>query len=207
MPATLSFSNPSIDLPVRQSLEAGWSNIQDPSLVYFLTTEEQNLLFQLHLLNNLQATNSYFQTNPISLSVRAGFIRSIIFIYGAIVEASLRALSFQRKLSFRTQTPSLGNILKKWGVIGSNATRQEILPIKSELKSLHSIRKSIHLFEQARQYEPPGGWDPFVNPVSTLKHAWENILNNENQIMAGAAYCLECIKGLPPSEKITGLGL
>jgi hypothetical protein len=208
--AQLSFINPTLIIKSRTAYDSEWSNIQNVSVRYFISVEEQHLCLSLHILENLATMNAYQQISKIMLTARAGLIKTCIINFVSIFEGALIALGKQRLIIFRSK-PTFGTVLKQWGVIDVLPIRPEIQPIQNELKLLHKVRNDLHIYDAAMHAEGQAIASTPASPAlftrdflldsaipQAARNAWEGILANEEQLLNDARLVHSFLKRLPP---------
>lgn len=175
---TFTLNNPNFDIPASGGLLFRWAGL-DMEIAHQLAFEEQYLQFQRHLLENLQsipAGNTTYKPSKLSLSVRAGAVKSYIVFACSIIEGALAAWGESLGL---TSSPgslykqTLGGLLRSWECGGK--PRSEVAPIWGHLQLLREYRNFIHL---ARAASSPDAY-------------WQQILDREVELLRAVDESIE----------------
>jgi len=175
---TFTLRNPDFEIPATGGLIFRWAGL-DMEIATQLAFEEQYLRFQRHLLENLQSTpagSTGFAPSSISLSVRAGAVKSYVIFASSILEGALAALGENLAL---TITPgslykkTLGGLLQVWKHEG--VPRAEIAPIWEQLQLLKNHRNYIHL----------------GNAATNEDAYWQQILDREADLLTAIDVSIE----------------
>jgi hypothetical protein len=170
--------NSDYEVPKAGLLLFRWGAL-DMRIANQLAFEEQFLNFQRHLLENLQSSpteNPDRPSRPLSLSLRAGAIKSYVVFASSIIEGALAAWGENVVL---TKNPgslykkTLGGLLNAWEVDGQ--PREEVQPIWDHLQLLKNHRNFIHLGNAAN--DPAAYWQEIIDNEAELLSAVDNVIN------------------------------
>jgi hypothetical protein len=161
-------SNPDFEVPSNQGLVFNWSAL-DTELAYQIAFQQQFLRFYKHLLENLQSVpseNPEWAPRQLSLSLRAGAVKTYVLIGVSIAEAALFGLAVRRGLGTRNQLRrhTYGQLLGVWSEEGE--PRPEVQEIWAQLRLLNRYRNHIHLANAAD--DPHAYWDEILNQENDL---------------------------------------
>lgn len=173
-----SLRNPDFEIPSSGGLIFRWAGL-DMEIANQLAFEEQYLRFHKHLLENLQSVPSEspdFNPSPLSLSIRAGAIKSYIIFATSLLEGALAALGERR--GFAREPGSLykktfGGLLTIWK--DGEIPKHEVAPIWAQLQLLKEYRNFIHL----------------GNAAANEKAYWQQILDRENELLVAVDVSIE----------------
>lgn len=167
-----SLNNPDFEISPIHHLELEWAGATHQSLARQLGFQVQFAQFFKHLLENLQSVptqNPDWRPVALSLSVRAGAVRTYALLAVSIAEAALAALGEERGLGRRPgelYDRTFGALLKAWEDDGQPP--QEMVAIWQHLQLLKDVRNYIHLSRAAGADEA----------------YWQEILARERDILA-----------------------
>lgn len=179
-----SLRNPDFDISPIHHLELEWAGAAHQPLARQLGFQVQFAQFFKHLLENLQsvpAENPGWRPVALSLSIRAGAIRTYVLLAVSIAEAALAALGEERGLGRRSgelYERAFGGLLKAWEDNGQ--PRQEVAEIWQHLQLLKAIRNYIHLPIAA------GADDAY----------WQEILAREGDILTACDGVIDHLRGM-----------
>ena len=127
-----------------------WVNVRDLAVRSVISVEHQYLDFHRYLLSGLRHTSAEFPADPIpiGLSVRAGAIKTTLFLGASIAEAALRAHAERRgyQLPPNRKHRTMGKVLEAW-CTAPDVPQPELAPIWNDLRELHDIRNNVHLYK------------------------------------------------------------
>ncbi len=181
-----SLANGEFQVPAAGALEFGWVALES-DIRSQLAFQEQFLLFFRHLYQNLQSVpieNPHWNPIPLSLSLKAGALKTYVLAAVAIIEGALAELAAIRGLGEREMLhrKTFGSLLR--GVEESAALRAEFEPIWIHLVLLKRYRNFVHL----------------GNAANAAEAYWQDVLNNEAQLLAACDVTIQWL-----SEKCDAL--
>jgi hypothetical protein len=165
-----SLANGEFQVPAAGGLEFGWAALE-PEIRSQIAFQEQFLRFLRHLYQNLQSVpieNPHWNPTPLSLSLKAGALKTYILAAVSIIEGALAELATIRGLGEREalHRKAFGSLLRS--VEGNAALRAEFDPIWNHLVLLKRYRNFVHL----------------GNAASAAEAYWQDVLNNEAPLLA-----------------------
>ena len=165
-------------------LELEWAGVANQELARQIGFQIQFSQFFRHLLENLQSApveHPDWQPVPLSLSLRAGAIRTFVLLTVSIAEAALAALGEERGLGRKPNEifdRTFGQLLNAWRHEGQ--PRPEIAEIWDNLQLLKDVRNYIHLPKAAG---------------NDAAH-WREILAREQEIVAACEAVTDRLRDL-----------
>ena len=179
-----SLNNPDFEISPIHHLELEWSGAAHQSLARQLGFQVQFAQFLRHLLDNLQSVPvEHLDWRPmsLSLSVRAGAVRTYVLLAVSIAEAALAALGEERGLGRRPgelYDKTFGGLLKVWEDNGQ--PRQEVAAIWQHLQLLKAVRNYVHL----------------PNAAGADDAHWQEVLARQNDILVAADTVIDHLRDL-----------
>jgi hypothetical protein len=179
-----TLANPDFEIPSIHHLEWEWAGAAHTALARQLGFQVQFAEFFKYLLSNLQsvpADHPDWRPSPLSLSVRAGAVRTYVLLAVSIAEAALAALGEERNLGRRRGElfeRTYGGLLKAWE--DSGEPRPEIRSIWTDLLLLKNVRNYVHL----------------PNAASTEQAHWQEILSQEHEILRASDSVIEHLRNM-----------
>lgn len=173
--------DPDFEIPSTDGLVFRWSALDD-ELAYQIAYQEQFLRFQQHLLTNLQSVpseNPDWAATSLSLSLRAGAIKTCTLLAVSIAEGALLGLAIQRELGTWEQLhhKTYGQLLQFW----DTEERRETLGAHwNGLRLLNQYRNYVHL----------------ANAANDNRAYWRDVLNHENELVAAVEGTLNGLSDL-----------
>lgn len=174
---TFTLRNPEFDVPPNLGLLFRWGGTVRHDVAVQLAYQEQYLQFQRHLLENLQSTSvEHPDWHPIalSLSLRAGAIKTYVISAVAVLEGALAGFGAARQISANPDDLydlTFGQLLRRWSNDGT--PRAEIAPIWEELQLLRTYRNHVHLARAADD-----------------EAYWQDVVAREPELIRSADRCL-----------------
>ena len=171
-------NEPDFDMPVAD-IER-WSGLNDKGVADQVAFQEQFLQFFRHLLENIQSVpsgSSGFQPTRLSLSVRAGAIKSYVLTAVSIIEGALMCHALKRGLADedRLKRATYGQLLGIWADDDGDPL-PEVAPIWDDLKLLHKYRNYIHLGPASRS--PDAYWQAINDREADLLAACDRAIDH-----------------------------
>ena len=142
---TFCFTQPDISLPRLTALEIQWAGIPGDALRKAVCAQHQYYLFHLEILDNLAHRSPAAPggaCKPLGLSVRAGALKTLWLLVGAIAEAVLQAHATKRGLVRPGENPRFTDTLKTLGKGDGNLA--ETLRLADQLRK---ARNDVHLYK------------------------------------------------------------
>ena len=183
MARRFSLREPLFDIPTINYLEMEWAGAAEKSLAREIGFQDQFRQLYRHLFTNLEsvpADNPDWALRPLSLSVRAGAIKTYVLLSVSIAEGALSALGEEHGLGRRAgdlYRKPFGALLGAWS--DGDVPRAEVAGIWDDLQLLLRYRNFIHLNRAAGDDE-----------------GWQGILNREQEILGAADRAIDHLKEL-----------
>ena len=171
-----SLRDPNFEVAPHMGFLFRWGGAVRHDVAIQLAYQEQYLEFQRHLLGNLQSTSS---ENPewrplaLSLSLRAGAIKTYVISAVAIIEGALAGFGAARRISDNPDglyELTFGQLLGRWSNNGE--PRSEIEPIWADLRLLRTYRNHVHL---ARAADDEAYWQDIVAREQERLTQWTGV--------------------------------
>lgn len=166
-----SLANPEFEIPPVNHLEMEWAGAAHGDLARQIGFQDQFRQLFRHVFLNLQSVPSEspdWSPRPLSLSVRAGAVKTYVLLSVSIAEGALAALGEERQLGRREGRlfqMTFGELLRAWEEDGR--PRPEITGIWDDMQLLKRYRNYVHLNRAAQE-----------------EATWQGILENEQNILA-----------------------
>lgn len=168
-----------------------WEFLPGP-ICEMISRESQYLELNHLLLDRLMFTaEGRLSEKPygarIKNNVRAGLIKSTLFLYASITEAALRAIAEIRgyELPNNENHRTFGKILGAWQ-LDDESPREEIRAVWSSIKELYNLRNNIHLFKALK------------DGTSEIDY----LIANEKRLLADSKHLLEVLAAIDPNPKV-----
>ena len=175
---TFTLRNPEFEVPLNLGLLFRWGGVVRHDVAVQLAYQEQYLQFQRHLLENLQSTSlEHPDWHPIalSLSLRAGAIKTYVISAVAVLEGALAGFGGARQICANPDDLydlTFGQLLGRWS--NNGIPRSEIEPIWQDLQLLRTYRNHVHLARAADD-----------------EAYWQDVVAREQELLRSADRCLE----------------
>jgi hypothetical protein len=169
-----SLADPDFEIPPIHHLELEWAGASHTDLARQIGFQDQFRQFFRYLLGNLQSCptkSPEWSPQSLSLSLRAGAIRTYMLLSVSIAEGALAALGEERKLGKKPgelYQRTFGSLLAAWEKNGQ--PRSEVEVIWPELQTLKRYRNYVHLSRAATDEEA----------------YWKEILEKEQELLDAA---------------------
>ena len=169
-----------------KDLKKQWPFIPDEKLKGIICADEQFILFHRFLARELRSKGNlpgYDTLEELNLSLRAGMIRTEVFMLGGIAEAALysHAVALGLPLS-KKKRETFGPLLKIW----FDRRKADIEPIFEEMTELKKARNTIHLDNALKAADSDG--DIF----------WRSVIKNEDKTAKAGDVVLKFLKTFQP---------
>lgn len=142
---TWTFNDPSHNPVQIDDLRDKWQYIPDENIKSLICADEQFLIMHRFLTRELRSKGNkagHDDLRELGLSLRAGMIRTEVFLIGGIAEAALRAHAKSLSLPKLKEGATFKSLLDAWREHGQG----DLLPIEKELDDLRLARNTIHLY-------------------------------------------------------------
>ena len=167
-----------------------WEFLPGP-ICEMISRESQYLELNHLLLDRLMFTaEGKISEKPYSSklknNVRAGLIKSTLFLYASIAEAALRAIAEIRGYDLPKNEfhRTFGKILGAWQ-LEDESPREELKEVWSSIKELYNLRNNIHLFKALK------------DGTSEIDY----LILNESRLLNEANHLLEVLAAIDPYPK------
>lgn len=183
MTRIFSLANPEFEIPSINHLELEWAGAAQGDLARQIGFQDQFRQLFRHLFQNLQSVpteNPGWNPIPISLSVRAGAVKTYVLLSVSIAEGALAALGEERGLGRREGElfqKTFGPLLTAWEEDGQ--PRPEVDDIWEDMQLLKRYRNYVHL-----------------NRAAQDEAAWQGILENEENILRASDRVVDHLRRL-----------
>ena len=175
-PRIFSLANQTFDVPAAGGLQFGWAELPNDIGVQ-IAFQQQFLEFFRFLYSNLQSVpeqNPNLAPMQLSLSLRAGALKTYVLAAVSIMEGAIAEMAADRQLGAREvlHRYPFGRLL---GVLGDSApVRQEFDPIWGRLQLLKQYRNFVHLGNAAQN--PQAYWQDVLNNEAALLEACDTVI-------------------------------
>lgn len=167
-----------------------WEFLPGP-ICEMISRESQYLELNHLLLDRLMFTaegkvNEKPYASKLKNNVRAGLIKSTLFLYASIAEAALRAIAEIREyeLPNNENYRTFGKVLRVWQ-LKDESPRDELKEIWPSIKELYNLRNNIHLFKALQ------------DGTSEIDY----LISNESRLLGEANHLLEVLAAIDPYPK------
>lgn len=184
MARRFSLNNPDYEIPIIGHLELEWAGAAHQELARQIGFQDQFRQLFKHLYQNLQSVpsdNPEWIPRPLSLSVRAGAVKTYVLLTVSIAEGALAALGEERGLGKKKGElygRMFGGLLSAWELDG--APHNDVIGIWEHLQLLKKYRNYIHL-NKAAQDEGS---------------SWQDIVENEERIINACDVVIDTLRNM-----------